>query len=103
MPKVPTTRDEFVARYKGNERVVGRNEMTVTHMPCIFCGAPDFFILPILRVQEVLQAGSICAECGRGARVIFTGDDRDKVQYEVVQTVGIDPPEYLEPAPRRVM
>jgi len=103
--RLPTTYQEFHDRYKSNERI--ENEGTpqaVVHMPCMFCGAPDFFVLRALQVQEDLSKGTKCVECGRSVVVVF-GPPKgiaESVSYEVFQYAGDDPPEYLPSKPRRV-
>lgn len=91
---------EFQERYLSNRHVEGEDLKAVHHMPCIFCGAPDMIIMRALNVSEDLQRGGKCSECGRGIRVeIHNG--LGTVGFEVVQTEGIDPPEYIVPKPRR--
>lgn len=98
----PKTRQEFVDRYLRNN-TVEREGMSdqLTHLPCMFCGCPDMMLLHALNVKEDLMRGGKCQECGRGIQVIFDNDG-DLIKYEVLQTEGADPPEYIEPWPRRV-
>jgi hypothetical protein len=105
LKRLPTTMQEFQDRYMQNNTV--ENEGTaseIRHMPCMFCGAPDVILLHALRVQEDLERGGTCPDCGRGIRVVFSADTRttDGVNYEVFQTVGDEPPDYIVTKPRRV-
>jgi hypothetical protein len=97
----PSTKEEFIARYHQNNTVDNPGTLqAITHLPCPFCAAPDIIVMRALHVQEDLQRGGTCAECGRGIRVIFQ-DAGNQIQYDVVQTCGIDPPDYIDPKPRR--
>lgn len=105
LKRLPANEQEFQERYLSNNTV--ENEGTaseVRHLPCIFCGAPDMVLLRALRVQEDLERGGKCDDCGRGIRIVFDGDTRvrEGVRYEVFQTEGDDPPDYIVPKPRRV-
>jgi hypothetical protein len=105
LKQLPRTREEFIDRYMKNNTVDNAGTATeVRHVPCMFCGAPDMILLHALRMQEDLERGGRCIDCGRGIRVLFSGDTRkhEGVQYEVFQTEGDDPPEYIMPWPRRV-
>jgi hypothetical protein len=101
-PRTPKTKEEFAQRYMANQKVVGEDLRAVTHMPCMFCAAPDVILMRALHVREDLERGGKCTECGRAIRVVFTGEDRHKMDYEVFQTEGDDPPDYIMPWPRRV-
>lgn len=97
----PKTKEDFIKRYVENNYVENPDTLNaITHLPCPFCAAPDIIVMKALHVQEDLQRGGTCRECGRGIRIIFR-DVADKIEYEVVQTCGIDPPNYIEPRPRR--
>jgi hypothetical protein len=104
LKQLPTTAKEFQERYLKNQKVDNEGLATqVTHMPCMFCGAPDVILMHAFRAQEDLERGGVCHDCGRGIRVVFGGDTRrEDIPYEVFQTVGDDPPDYIEPKPRRV-
>lgn len=98
----PKTREAFLDRYNANNVVERAGTLEqITHMPCMFCGAPDLILIRALHAQEDLERGARCQECGRGIRVVFR-DEGNMVQYEVFQTEGVDPPEYIMPWPRRV-
>lgn len=101
----PKTADEFKERYQKNLSVDNEGAVNeVRHVPCMFCGAADQLVLHAMMVQEDLERGGICQDCGRGIRIIFSGDTRDQdgVTYEVFQTCGDDAPFYIDPPPRRV-
>lgn len=104
--ELPKTAEEFKERYIKNNTVdfEGDPFREVRHLPCMFCGAPDQILLHGNRVQEDLERGGTCLDCGRGIRVVFSGDTRlhDGVKYEIFQTVGDEPPDYISPKPRRV-
>ncbi len=99
-PRGPRTAKEFQERYLSNQWVEGTDLHALHHMPCPFCGAPDIIVMRAMHVAEDLQRGGKCAECGRGMRVELH-DARHTVGFEVVQTEGMDPPDYIVPKPRR--
>lgn len=104
LKRLPKNAQEFQERYIQNNTVEREGTATeIRHLPCIFCGAADMVILHALRVQEDLERGGTCMDCGRGIRIVFNGDTRntDGVTYEVVQTCGDEPPDYIDPKPRR--
>jgi hypothetical protein len=98
----PKTLEEFRERYLSNDTIDHQGTVQqVTHVPCMFCGAPDMIVLRALHAAEDLQRGGRCKECGRGIRVLFT-QIADALTYEVVQVEGDDPPDYIDQWPRRV-
>lgn len=100
--RLPETLEAFRDRYLTNDTVTNPNTIhQVSHVPCMFCGAPDLMQLHALHAAEDLQRGGKCKECGRGIRVIFT-QIQDVLSYEVVQVEGDDPPDYIDQWPRRV-
>lgn len=104
--ELPKTAEQFKERYLRNNTVDHEGDpfKELRHLPCMFCGAADMILLHAINVQEDLERGGTCLDCGRGVRVVFAGDTRknDGVQYEVFQTCGDDPPDYISPKPRRV-
>lgn len=98
----PTNIIEYNARYFDAQRISGYGLETTMHMPCPFCVEPDFLVYRILEVQEAMARGAVCKRCGRGCRAIFTHPNEGHLKFEIVQTVGPDAPEWLEPKMRRV-
>lgn len=100
--KPPTSMEELSARFAANQKITGFGLEVATHMPCGFCGAPDLFIMPITDAQSAMVKGSVCKECGRGTKALFTEHDGG-ISFEIVQTSGDDPPAWLAPPhPRRL-
>lgn len=96
---LPMNLEEYNQRCKANMQISGRYSDTTIHMPCLFCGAAEFMVYKILEMKPVCSVGATCKECGRAAKAIFSGDAHS-AQFEFVQTVGDDPPEWL-PIPIR--
>ncbi len=97
----PTTMAEYTKRFMENERIEGAGPTTTIVMPCPFCAAPDFMRLPMLDSETAMASGAMCRECGRSARTLF--DKRGgETRAELVQTGGLDQPEWLTPKMRRV-
>jgi hypothetical protein len=101
MSRAPTSVQEYLDRYALNQIVTGYGLDTTTHVPCPFCAAPEFMAMKVLETEPVLAAGATCRECGRSAKAIFQRD-ASSVQFEIVQTGGDDPPDWLTPKMRRV-
>lgn len=99
-PVQPSSREEYDARVTANTRITGFGAEVVTHMPCPFCGAPDFAELPILDPRTPMEEGRTCSDCGRSSKAIFH-DAPGMVRFEFVQTGGPDPDEWV-PTMRRV-
>jgi hypothetical protein len=53
-------------------------------------------------IDEQLESEHTCSECGRSGRSLVQRD-ASGVRFEFVQTGGDDPPEWLRPAPRRLV
>lgn len=104
--ELPKTADEFKDRYLKNNTTDHEGDAfrELRHLPCMFCGAPDLILLHAMSVQEDLERGGTCTDCGRGIRIVFSGDTRKQegVSYEVFQTCGDEAPDYIDPKPRRV-
>lgn len=97
----PTNADEFNARYNRNLHYENTGLQTTTHIPCPFCAAPDFMVFRVLRTTEAMELGGTCRECGRSSRSEVTRKPGE-VSFEIVQTGGADPPDYM-PKMRRVV
>lgn len=96
----PQSKLAFEARFHENERIEGYGSDTTMIVPCPFCAAPDFMRWKILQMEETLSAGATCAECGRSCKGIFE-HRRDSVHFEMVQTGGSEPAEWI-PRMRRI-
>ena len=84
------TKEEYLERVNKNQKITGYGIDTTMHLPCPFCGAPDFTVYKVLEAQDAMKKESICSECKRGARAIFH-NSHGGIEFEVVQTVGPDP------------
>lgn len=96
----PTNKEEYLARFHMNQRIEGFGLDTTTHLPCPFCAAAGFMVLPVTSTHEALDAGATCKECGRSARGLITRTPT-QTTMEMVQTGGDDPPDWT-PKMRRV-
>lgn len=96
----PASYDEYMKRFKLGETVNGYGIDTSVSTPCPFCAAPDFMKFKIMEVQPAMENGATCSECGRSARAIVKRESGN-ISFEIVQTGGDDPPEWL-PQIRRV-
>ena len=95
----PTSREEYEAKFKANQKITGLGLDVTMHVPCAFCAEPDMLVHRVVDTEQAYSAGAVCKFCGRGIRGIFT-HDRGGVSLEIVQTVGAAPPVWL-PAIRR--
>lgn len=100
-PFAPRNLAEYTARATINCRVEGYGADVVTVVACPFCAAGGFWRLPIVNVRGPMEKETTCGECHRKARALFKVS-RGSIEFEVVQTGGDDPPDWLEAAPRRV-
>lgn len=105
---VPTTSEEYLARFHENHRVDGYGVDVHQVIPCPWCAAPDFQTLypaggiitgdrPDIDTQ--METVCTCAECGRSGRALVSRDPGG-VSFEYVQTGGDSAPEFLVPPPR---
>jgi predicted RNA-binding Zn-ribbon protein involved in translation (DUF1610 family) len=94
------TREEFERKYKANHLITGYESDVKVHAPCPFCAAPEFLVWRVLECREVLAAGGVCPECGRGCKAIFRDTFGGGVEMEFVQTSGEPSPDYLPPIRR---
>ena len=106
MTLAPQNLDEYNARYNARIRYTGFGPDTRVFVPCPFCCAPDFMTWKVWpgdpeNVEAVMAKGATCASCKRGCRALFTRLGSGGVTFEVVQTEGDAPPDWL-PAMRRV-
>lgn len=97
----PNSMAEYSERFHNNNKIEGYGTAVKTIAPCPFCAASDWLCMPILDVEGALKKGATCKECGRSAKAIFKYENGDK-SFEIVQTGGDDPPEWLQPKMRRV-
>jgi hypothetical protein len=97
----PTDVDQYNRRLRDNIKTVGNGPQTVLHQPCPFCAAPDFMVHSLAATMATWLLGSHCAECGRGAKGVFTPAPGG-VSMEIVQTSGREPPVWLQPRMRKV-
>lgn len=84
------TKDEYLERVNKNQEITGFGMEVTMHMPCPFCGAPDFMVYLVLETEIAAKRGAVCKECKRGARALFD-HSQGGVQFEFVQTEGPDP------------
>jgi hypothetical protein len=101
----PTSFDELNARIKQNARIEGTDLDARTVLPCAFCGAADWMVFPVtagLTGYDEVQKPTKCQACGRVARFIMTRLPDGSVDSEFVQVEGRDPPDWLDPKPRRI-
>jgi hypothetical protein len=98
----PANVEDFMERFHKGEKLTGYGIDNV-HMtsPCPFCAAPDWMTWDVLDVRAAMTQGATCKECGRSAKAIFA-DAPGSISFELVQTGGNDPPDYLVPKIRRV-
>lgn len=98
----PTNLDEYQAAYHAGVEYLGRGIDTGMKVPCPFCCAPDFMSWKVIgegSAEDVMGKGAVCVECGRGVRALYQRSAAG-LRFEMVQTVGDDPPSWL-PAMRR--
>lgn len=92
----PKTVEEYNELSQKNSSVSGYGPFEARmHCPCPFCAAPDFSSWLILEVAKLHNIEFVCKACGRGAVMIFTSNSPDFTQFEMVQTRGNEPAEYL--------
>lgn len=98
----PANEQEYLKLYQQNHKIDGFGIGNVyNHFPCPFCAAPDWMVTELLQVEAEMQKDHICKNCGRSAKAIVTRTSKG-VSFEVVQTGGDDPPDWLTPKMRRV-
>lgn len=90
----PQTFEELQARTLQNQRMSGYGLETKMHITCPFCGAPDYAEIRVVAVQEDASKNATCKECGRSTRTEFYRSG-PSIRFEIVQTGGDDPPEWL--------
>jgi hypothetical protein len=94
----PQNLQEYHQRCRENNTISGQGSDNVRcHVPCPFCGAPDFMIFGILEIGAVGAKGATCSECGRSAKILTHGTQPGSIRCEMVQTGGADQPEWLIP------
>jgi hypothetical protein len=93
----PQSMDEYRARFGRNQLVTGLGPAgIVIHMPCPFCAAAHVLCYGLVCVNEALERGATCGECGRSFRVVVI-DFAGGKSVEFYQTGGPDQPAWLEP------
>jgi hypothetical protein len=92
------TKKEYEERFARNQLIFGSGFGTSVSLPCPFCAAPDNLKYRVIDSEAAMTRGA-SQECGRSWKAIFTAIDGGK-QFEIVQTAGDDPPDFL-PAMRR--
>lgn len=97
----PQNMEEYRERFAKNEAIEGEGLETRTRMPCPFCGAPDFMVHRVIDSEIHFAKGATCKECGRSAKMVIESTEKGTI-FELVQTGGDDPPEWLIPKMRRV-
>jgi hypothetical protein len=98
----PTTKEEYEQRFAENAHASGFGfENLKQHMPCPFCAAPEWLVVKLLELEARSSEPTICKECGRGAKTIYTHEPGGVTRFEIVQTRGDDAPPWL-PKIRRV-
>jgi hypothetical protein len=90
-----TTIKEYEEKYQRHAVITGRGASTRLHIPCPFCAEPEFLVYPIIGTRAAMEAGAVCAHCGRGCRAVFTDDAAGGISFELFQTVGSDPPSFI--------
>ncbi len=98
----PATLEDYNALFNKNSRIEGFGIEGVTQVAaCPFCAAPDWAKWRIMSVQEDMQQEHKCSHCGRSAKFLMEIlDGGAGHQFELVQTGGAEPPDYLPPARR---
>lgn len=91
MPE-PTSKTEFEKRFHANMRMSGEGADTTVHMPCPFCGAPDWVVYRLLEMPGRAERSSECGECGRSAAILTSYPSDGSMRGAFVQTGGPDAP-----------
>lgn len=101
---IPTNIDEYNKQYLLNCEITGAGFDVGQVLACPFCCAPGFMTMKPMELalsDDAGQENCTCAECGRSGRNIITREPGE-TRLEFVQTGGDDPPDWLQPTPRRV-
>lgn len=98
---LPTNAEEYAERFRENQVMTGFGGGVEVHSPCPFCAAADWQIFKIVSMEDDTALPVTCAECGRTAQILYTHKLDGGVHFEVVQTGGDDPPEWLPGPPMR--
>lgn len=96
------TKEDYDKKFVSNTKYSGNGLSTTIHMPCPFCAEPDFRVFRIVDTEKANQDEAVCKSCGRGCKMLYERTDGlgGGVSFEMVQTRGDDPPEYLPPMRR---
>jgi hypothetical protein len=89
-------KQEYEEKLNANQRITGIGFETTMHMPCPFCAEPDFMIYRVLETEQALDKGAVCKHCGRGMKAILKRSEGG-ISFELVQTCGDPPPDYVLP------
>lgn len=91
--------DELNERIMQNLRITGFGVDTTQHVPCPFCGTPDWTEWKIAdpRLYEVMQEERKCAACGRSGKQVINRTSGG-ITARLVQTGGPWPPSWWQAA-----
>lgn len=95
MNKDPANMDEYKKKFELNTTYSGQGLDTTIHVPCPYCAEPEFMVYKIVESETALKKGGFCKHCQRGMVTVFHVDTPNNKQFEMVQTVGPDAPDYL--------
>jgi hypothetical protein len=98
----PTSMDDHTCRSAMNMRVEGSGIETRVILPCPFCAAGNFMVVPVTDSVGALTRGAMCNSRGRSAKAIYHADEPGNEQFEIVQTGGPRQPDWLVPKIRRI-
>ncbi len=99
----PASYEEFEKRCYRNRRIAGYGFGTHMVMPCPFCAAANWQTWRIGQREDmlrVMQSSTLCASCGRSARMEGRAQD-DTEYWRLIQTGGPDVPDWYWPKPER--
>lgn len=85
----PTSKEEYERLYHERTEYFGFGLETGMSVPCPWCCAPGFMRWKILEVEQAMERGATCKECGRAMKGIVTKANGG-TSLEMVQTGGPD-------------
>lgn len=91
----PRDKEEYEARTFRNTYLSGQGLAVKQHLSCPFCGAKDWAEALILQFMDELSKPHKCSDCGRSAVLEFSSPAIGVTTFEVYQTDGKDPPEWI--------
>lgn len=93
--KQPTSLEEYNTRATLNTRITGMFDQVTTHVPCMFCAAPDWASWSILTTHEDMAGPAhTCKECKRTGAILARYHESGLIIFPV-QLAGPDTPEWL--------